>query len=516
MVPGERQRPIYAVIDVGSKSVRLLVVRRLSAAAFEVIDEERFDSRLGEGLVDGYISDDAFGRGLLAMRIVSQIASGYEPTSLIAVGTEALRRARNSGQFVARVYHETGIRVRVLSEQEEAYASYVGTINATRLSDGAILDVGGGSLELMRVAGRHLSTARSVPLGAIFATERYLANDPPAPREVRALRKAVRQQIGDLLGGGDPVETLWASGGAVRNLARMARLRTNYPLRRLHGYGLQRSDVRRMLKQLISMDSSERRKLPGMNAARAGTLPAVAVVVDEVLSLLGLTQLRVSGQGLREGMVWQLMRGSTPVLPDVRAASIAGLALANGVDVALSESDVRFAGELFEVTAPIHGWGHPEMGLLISATRLSEIGMHIDYYSRDRHAEYLVHSGDLHGFSHRETVLLAAVVRYSSGGTPDLSPYQVIMEDGDARLTATLAAMLGVTRAVARRPATPALVTDASLVEGTLEISVESQGAIDAELYALERPARRLESALGIPVRVVSRALPNRRLAELA
>jgi exopolyphosphatase/guanosine-5'-triphosphate,3'-diphosphate pyrophosphatase len=253
-----------------------------------------------------------------------------------------------------------------------------------------------------------------------------------------------------------------------------------------------------------------------MNAARAGTLPAVAVVVDEVLSLLGLTQLRVSGQGLREGMVWQLMRGSTPVLPDVRAASIAGLALANGVDVALSESDVRFAGELFEVTAPIHGWGHPEMGLLISATRLSEIGMHIDYYSRDRHAEYLVHSGDLHGFSHRETVLLAAVVRYSSGGTPDLSPYQVIMEDGDARLTATLAAMLGVTRAVARRPATPALVTDASLVEGTLEISVESQGAIDAELYALERPARRLESALGIPVRVVSRALPNRRLAELA
>jgi exopolyphosphatase/guanosine-5'-triphosphate,3'-diphosphate pyrophosphatase len=516
MVPGQRQRPIYAVIDVGSKSVRLLVVRRLSQAAFEVVDEERYDSRLGEGQVDGLISREAFERGLLALRIVSQVASGYEPTALIAVGTEALRRARNSAQFVARVYDETGIQVRVLSEQEEAYASYLGTINATRLADGAILDVGGGSLEFMRVAGRHLATARSVPLGAIFATERYLPSDPPTAKEMRALRKAVRQHVGDVLAGAEPLEVLWATGGAVRNLARMARLRTGYPLRRLHGYALRQAELKRILKQLTSVDTAARRRLPGMNTARAGTLPAVAVVVDEVLSLLNLPQLRVSGQGLREGMVWQLMRGSTPLLPDVRAASIAGLALANGVDVALYEGDVRFAGELFEATASIHGYGHLEMGLLVSATRLSEIGMHVDYYNRDRHAEYLVHSGDLHGFGHRETVLLAAIVRYSLGGTPDLGAYRLIMEEGDVRTTTVLAAMLGVTRAVARRPAMPGLVTSIAIVDGTLELAVESQDPIDAEIYALDRPARRLENALGIPVRVAGRALPNRRLAELA
>jgi exopolyphosphatase/guanosine-5'-triphosphate,3'-diphosphate pyrophosphatase len=369
----------------------------------------------------------------------------------------------------------------------------------------------------MRVAARHLSTARSVPLGAIYATERYLPSDPPSPREVRALRKAVRQQIGDLVAGGEPVDVLWATGGAVRNLARMARMRTNYPLRRLHGYALQRPVLKRLLKDLLAVNAADRRRLPGMNTARASTLPAVAIVVDEVLALLNLSQVRVSGQGLREGLVWQMMRGANPLLPDVRAASIAGLALANGVDVALSEADVRFASELFEVTAPLHGLGHREMELLVSATRLSEIGMHVDYYSRDRHAEYLVHSGDLHGFSHRETVLLAAIVRYSLGGSPDLRAYEMILDPGgDTRLTILLAAMLGVTRAVARRAGAPPLLTSVSLQDGVLDLSLEAQAPVDAELYALERPARRLESALGCPVRVVSRTLPDRRLAELA
>jgi exopolyphosphatase/guanosine-5'-triphosphate,3'-diphosphate pyrophosphatase len=296
----------------------------------------------------------------------------------------------------------------------------------------------------------------------------------------------------------------------------MARMRTNYPLRRLHGYALQRTILKRLLKDLLAVNAADRRRLPGMNTARAGTLPAVAIVVDEVLALLNLPQVRVSGQGLREGLVWQLMRGASPLLPDVRAASIAGLALANGVDVALSEADVRFAGELFEATSSLHGLGHREMELLVSATRLSEIGMHVDYYSRARHAEYLVHSGDLHGFSHRETVLLAAIVRYSLGGSPDLRAYETILDPGDTRLTTLLAAMLGVTRAVARRAGAPPLLTGVALQDGVLDLSVEAQAPIDAELYALERPARRLESALGCPVRVLGRTLPDRRLAELA
>ncbi len=516
MVSGPLKRPIYAVVDVGSKSIRLLVARRLTASAFEVVDEERFDARLGEGLVDGEISAESFERGAAAMRIVAQVAAAYEPRALVAVGTEALRTAGNAGAFLARVHAETGIAIRVISAHEEAFASYLGTINATRLADGAIMDIGGGSLEVMRVAGRHLSTIRSVPLGAIYSTERYFKGDPPAPREVRALRKAVRTQMDGLASPDDPIGVLWATGGAVRNVARLVRLRRNYPLRRLHGFSFSQAELKRVIKEMLRLPASERRRIPGLSSARAGTLPAAAVVLDELMSMLGVEEVRVSGQGLREGLVWELMRGQRALLPDVRAASIAGLAAANGVDSASSEPDVRFAAELFDATLPLHGLGHPELEILVSATRLSEIGMHVDYYNRDRHAEYLVHSGDLHGFSHREIVLLAATVRNSAGGTAELEPYKSVLHDRDAELVATLAAILGVTRAVSRRPVSPVIRSSVSLNKRELEIVLQSQDRLDAELHALERPLRRLESALGVSVSVSAQALPNRRFAELA
>src|SRR5262249_11322035 len=153
---------------------------------------------------------------------------------------------------------------------------------------------------------------------------------------------------------------------------------------------------------------------------RLETLPAAAVVIDEVMDLVGASSLVVAGQGLREGLIWQEMRPGTPVIGDVRGASIAGLARANGVDELAAEPIVATAAALFEVTAPVHGYGPNELELLLSAARLAGIGMHVDYYNRDRHAEYLVHSGDLRGFDHREIVLLAALVRWSASGTPDL------------------------------------------------------------------------------------------------
>ncbi|MEZ4493661.1 MAG: Ppx/GppA phosphatase family protein [Dehalococcoidia bacterium] len=515
MVSGSSQRPIYAVVDVGSKSIRLLIARRLSSSAFEVVDEERFDARLGEGLVAGAISPEAFERGLLAMRIIAQVAAGYAPRATIAVGTEVLRTASNAGALISRIHAETGISVRVISAQEEAHASYLGIINATRLADGAIIDIGGGSLEVIRVAGRRFTAARSVPLGAIYSTERYLASDPPLPREVRALRKAVRRQINGQQEQEVPVETLWATGGACRNIARMVRLRRSYPLRRLHGFTFDRRELKAVLKEMLRQPAGERRHIAGLNSARAATLPAAAIVLDEVMAVLDVETVLVSGQGLREGLVWQQLRGQRPLLPDVRAASIAGLAAANGVDPGASAPEVRLASELFEATVPLHGFGHAELELLVSATRLSEIGMHVDFYNRDRHAEYLVHSGDLHGFSHREIVLLAAIVRYSSGGTVDLSSYAPVVYERDGRLVATLAAMLGVARAVARRPGSP--VVEADLQMGKhLDLVLRSQVPLDAELYALERPLRRLENALGIGIDVAVEALPDRHLSELA
>ncbi|PFG75161.1 Ppx/GppA phosphatase family protein [Tepidiforma thermophila] len=484
---------IIAVIDVGSNSVRLLVARALSHTAFEVIDEARYSARLGAGQAGGNLTPEGIDRGLRALAIMTQLAESYAPARLLAVGTEALRRAPNADEFLERVRERTGVRIRVLSGFEEAHAGYIGVINSTTLTDGYLLDLGGGSLELMTIAGRQLREVQSVPLGAIYSRETYFHSDPPAPREIRALRKAVRRSFVPVAGA-PPV--LFGTGGAIRNLARIVRIRRRYPLGRLHGLELARKEVRRLARELSAVPTEARRRIPGVGSNRADLLHAAAIVIDEVMDILGADALTVSGQGLREGLAWQAIRGEAPILPDVRSASLAGLALANGVDVTSAEPTVSAAASLFDAARPLHGLGDADRQLLLDAARLAGIGMHIDYYNRDRHAEYLVHSGDLHGYSHREVVLLAALVRWADSGTPDLSPYRAIIQPDDTRRAAVLASLLGLARAIRRRSPSPIHDVHAVLEGTALRLQLRAAAPIDAELYELENRRRRFEAIL--------------------
>lgn len=490
-----------AIIDVGSNSVRLLVARELSAAAFEVVDEERFDARLGEGQAGGDLTPAGMERGLRALRIMCQLANSFSPASTVVVGTEALRRAPNAHEFVLRAREQTGMPLRVLTAIEEAYAGFLGVINSTGLRDGHLLDIGGGSLELISVHDRVMVEAQSAPLGAIYATERYFRSDPPSAKDVRALRKAVRAQFKVA----ERSETLYGSGGAVRNLARLMRIRRGYPLRRLHEFVIPRREMRRVTTTLLKATPDERRRIPGMNPARADILPAAAVVIDEVMEMTGATTLTVAGQGLREGVLWQELRGESAILPDVRSASISGLARANGVDELAAEPVVTAAALLFAATQPLHGFGDDELGLLLAAARLAGIGMHVDYYNRDRHAEYLVHSGDLHGFEHREIVIVAALVRSAASGTPDLSPYRTIIDSEDPRRAAVLASLLGCARAVRRRVPSPVLGIEASIEPGGFQLELTSRAPLEAEIYDLERQQKRFEVVFKTPLILVAR-----------
>ena len=492
---GSTTRRTIAVIDVGSNSVRLLVARELSPVAFEVIDEERFDARLGEEQANGSLSREGIERGLRALSIMSEVGRSYGPDALTVVGTEALRRAPNAAVFAARAQAESGVEVRILSGYEEATAAFFGVVNSTLLADGHLLDIGGGSVEVMRVQGRALADVHSAPLGAIYARENYFRTDPPSDRDIRALRKAVRQQIA-AVAAAPAGDQLFATGGAVRNLARIVRMKHRYDLRRIHGSVITRADLHRLATVLARATPEQRRRMPGVNGSRVDTLPAAAIVIDEVMSLIGAGSLTVAGQGLREGLVWQELRGESPIIPDVRSASIGGLARANGVDEAAAEPVVAVASQLFEATSAVHGFGAPELQLLLAAGRLAGIGMHIDYYNRDRHAEYLVQSGDLRGFTHREIVLLAALVRHASGGTPDFAAYRAIVEPDDQRRALILSTLLGIARAIHRRTPSPVTGVDLICTTELLQVVLRSREPLDAELFELERQEKRVESAL--------------------
>lgn len=478
-----------AVIDMGSNSVRLLVCRELTDSAFEVVDEERFDARMGEGQAGGNLTPEGMERGMAALRVMTELARAYEPERLVVAGTEALRRAPNAAVFIEQAQAAFGVDVRVLSGEEEARAAFTGVANSTLLRDGYLLDIGGGSLEVMRVDGRALTTVQSAPLGAIYARERYFGNDPPTAREVRALRKAVRATIDVPPGAGE----LFGAGGAVRNLARIVRLRRRYPLRRLHGLVLTHKEINRIAQELVRAPSDARRRMAGVGANRVDTLPAAAVVVDEVMGLLGAQTLTVAGQGLREGLAWDELRPGSALIEDVRAASLAGIARANGVSEDAAFPTMESARALFEAVGPRDGLTEWDREMLSAAARLAGIGMHIDYYNRDRHAEYLVHSADLRGFDHREVVLLGALVRWADQGAPDLSPFRAIVAADDGRRITVLATLLGLARAINRRRPSPVRGVRAKFKGDELVVRLEAATDLAPEVHDLQRHSRRVE-----------------------
>lgn len=490
---------VVSVIDVGSNSIRLLVARQLAASAFEVIDEEKYDAKLGQGQVNGLLSEDGMERGMRALRIVSQVSASHSPQATVAAGTEALRRAPNASEFCNRVYDELGVDLRILSGEEEARASFLGAMNSTSIEDGHLVDIGGGSLEVVRIRGRQPVSVQSVPLGAIYATEKYLPDDPPTARQVRALRKAV----GKLVHIEEKLPVMLGAGGAVRNLARLHRMRTTYPLRRMHGMEIPVTELTRMARQLL-VPTAARRKLPGMSQHRVETLPAAAIVLDEVAKLTGAQNLTVAGQGLREGLLWQVIRPVEPLLPNVRRSSIDGLSRANHVDERATEPVEATASALFDATHDLHGFGAEYRELLLCAARLAGIGMHIDYYNRDRHAEYLVHSGDLHGFTHREIVILGALVRWGDSGSPDLSMYSRALRPDDQACATALAPLLGIAHAIHRRQKSPIVSVQANHRTGrNLRLTVRANTPLDAEMNALDTQARRFESVYKLPLQVV-------------
>ncbi|MEZ4479575.1 MAG: Ppx/GppA phosphatase family protein [Dehalococcoidia bacterium] len=484
---------VIAVIDVGSNSVRLLVARTLTQTAFEVVDEEKFEARLGERAGGLPLSGSAMDRGLRALRLTRQIAASYGASPLVAVGTEALRRAPNADEFIARVAQETGVAIRIVSAQEEAYASFLGVVNSIAIDSGRILDIGGGSAELIDVQRRSFAGAQSAPLGALYACDRFLSSDPASKKEIRLLRKAVRQEFETTSDGA----ALVGVGGAVRNLARVVRIRSKYR-QRLHGLQIGRAEIHRLATSLAALPVRDRRKVAGVSSSRSDILHAAAIVLDEVMDMTGAATLTVAGQGLREGLVWQDLRPEAPVLPDVRAASIAGLTRANAVDEMAAEPVASVAATLFDVLRHQHELGDEDAGLLVTAARLAGVGLHVDYYSRDRHAEYLVQSGDLHGFTHREIVLLGALVRCADSGSPDLAPFSKLLQSADSRRITMLASILGVARAVRRRVPSPVLGVHFELQRSALVVHLAGRGPLDAEEIALERQQRRFESAFGL------------------
>jgi exopolyphosphatase/guanosine-5'-triphosphate,3'-diphosphate pyrophosphatase len=388
-----------AVIDIGSNSVRL-VIYRLEGRAIWTVFNEKVLAGLGRDLArTGKLSLDGVEATLTALRRFKAVIEAARPQAVFAAATAAVREALDGPTFVRRIKTETGLTVRVLSGEAEARYAALGVLAGAPDAEGVVGDLGGSSLELIRVSNGEPGIGITLPLGA-FAL-RGADGFEPARARTRVLRAL--DEIGDQFA----AETLYAVGGGWRNLALLQMRVTGYPLQIIHQYEIAASDALEAARFIARQSRSSLDRIEGVSKRRLETIPYAAVVLDCLIERLGLRRIALSAYGLREGLLFESMPEARRRL-DPLIEGCAALGAREGVSEGLGPALETWLGPVFARLEPL--FGARDATLIAAACRLADVGarLHPDHRA-DLLFEQILRA-PIAGMTHPERAFLAVTL----------------------------------------------------------------------------------------------------------
>ncbi len=440
------------MIDLGSNSWRLVEFTFVPEKWWKLTDELYETVRIGAGMgATGRLGDEAIARGLETLGVFASFcaSAGIPPTKVHAVATSAIRDASNGREFVAAAREATQLPIEIISAEEEARLGYVAAVNTTTLTDGAVLEIGGGSMQLVEVSGRHPDALESLQLGAVRLTEELLPGTGLArKKDLERVREFVREALAAVPWLAASGERLVGLGGAVRNLAAAAQSATPmaYDLG-VQGFVLTRKTLAELIQELAAVPSAERGEVPGIKPGRGDIILAAALAIEGVLEVGGFDGIEATEAGLREGVFFdrELLAGQPePLFPNVREAAVRNLAIQYESDLDHVEHVAELSLQMFDslVEGALIDPQPGERDLLWAASMLHDVGMTISYDDHHKHSRYLIVSAELPGFDPRERALIAQISRYHRKGAPKLGEMATLARPGDEELVARCSMLL--------------------------------------------------------------------------
>jgi len=427
---------VLAAIDVGTNSVHMVVVEiQPELPAFTIIAREKETVRLGDREPKtGKLKPEPMSRAIAALRRFLEIAKSLKVQQTIAVATSAVREAPNGRDFLKQVKSELGLFINLISGPEEARRIYLGVLSAMEFNGKPhiIIDIGGGSTELILGDGRDPRTLSSTKVGAVRLTAEYIITDPISDREFFYLQAYVRGRLER------PVEELQAhlqpgegprlvgTSGTIETLGMIdAYNQLGLEPSPLTGYELSFKHLRALVDRLRTLSDSERAKIPGMSEKRSEIILAGAVILLEAMRLLGLDSVTICERSLREGIIvdWMLAHGLISdklcYQSEVRQRSAIKVAHKYQVELESAERSADFSLSLFDqIQGILHRWGPEEREMLWAAAILHNCGVYISHAAHHKHSYYLIRNGELLGYTETEVEVIANLARYHRKSPP--------------------------------------------------------------------------------------------------
>lgn len=521
-----------AVIDIGSNSIRLLAVELAANLSWQSIAEERAMTRLAQGIAgSGELCPEAMARSVEAIGRFLAIARQLNCTTVRAYATAAVREAANRDDFLSLVYDRTGLRLSIVSALDEGKLTHQSVAHAIDISHGtaAVVDIGGGSLEVVLSQDGIIVDNTSMPLGAVRLTEEFGGAQACAGERFKEMRRHAERLIrGAVHSPGKPPDTLVGCGGTfttILTLAAAARGLTidrNSPALLTLG-PVSRRQLKSLIRRLRALSLEERLRVVGLPSDRADIILAGMVVVERLMRRLGATQLRVHPGGFRQGLLLRLIDelaiidahahlSDTQRLDGVRAFAQRCQHPRNH-----SEHVAHLALSLYDQLRAQAGSpkglgaGRDERVLLEAAAVLHDVGVCVEYRRHHKHSRTIIRHADLPGFTPREIEIIALVARYHRRALPSKKHHAfAALPAADRALVQRLAAILRVADGLDRQHAQNCRSLRARLDHSTLLIAVDVSHDPTSDFKAARSKGALLEKLLRVRL-VLEAHAPARR-----
>ena len=504
-----------AAIDIGTNSIHIVIAQATGKGGFEVLDREREVVQVGKGSFGtGRLRKDAILRTVESLARFVALARRMGVERIACTATAAVREAKNGGDFVRAAREIAGITPRVIPAREEGRLIYLAVKNALALPEGPslVLDIGGGSLQMVVGDGNKLEQVASAPLGALRLGELFPLGNPPKSAAIAKLERYVKKTAKPGLAAilEFKPKQAYGSSGSIHALAHATRaMEGGEPIEQLNGHVLATKQLAKTLTWLAGMKTSERAKIQGIDPGRAEIIVHGGIVLLHVLESARLDGITMSDFGVREGLLAdEIQKSATEIkkldsVEDLRLRSVLQLLDRFRGDETHARHVTDLSLALFDGLQRDHRLDHDARRMLEYAGFLHDIGSVVRHDRHTQHSYYLIKHGGLRGLSEEEVEIVAQVARWHGKGRPKKSDTWTGALSGRGRRTVRwLAAILRIAEALDRSQYQLVRGVTVGHVGGGVTLRVQAGENARLEVWAARERVAYLSRLLGKPVRV--------------
>ena len=477
-----------------------------------ILASDREVTRLGESVFrSGSVSDEAIQATCTVLARMAGLYRKLDVVGVRAVATSAIRDAHNQKEFLERASEAAGTRAEIISGREEARLIHLGVESSWPQTDRntLIIDIGGGSAEIIAASRGRLQEAFSKPLGAVRLRENFLKQDPPPPNELHQMREYIREKLGGAVHRlanekWDRVIATSATASSVAGaVARLPRSKRD-DIDRLR---ISTAQVRQLYQKLSTRSLAARRKITGVGPRRAEIIvPGVAVLL-EFLQEFRVPAVYYSRAGVRDGIIADLALRNVGAelsrLTRDQRREVENLGRRYGVGLDHARKVAEIANLLFTALQPLHQLPAACGKELEAAAYLHDVGHYVSDTSHHKHSWYVVSNSDLAGFTERERMLIAGLCRYhrKSLPKPEHNAFQALTAD-ERRALLFLIPILRLADNLDRGHEQRIQAVECRLRDGLVNLQLRAQGDVDLEQWAAQRAAEAFQLVYNRPVSV--------------